>query len=115
MARRAPVLSIFALAVLAGPASAASFDCARAKAVDERAICADRTLNDQDVRMTLLFDISKHFVAMGRRGQLEDEQTAWLHGRHQCGANKQCLSAEYKHRIDRLQGVISDVASHGPF
>lgn len=104
------------IAVLtAGAATAASFDCARAKAADERAICADRALNDRDVKMRLLFDISRHFVAMGRRGAIEDEQTAWLRGRRACGANRQCLTSAYDHRIERLQAVIDEVATHGPF
>jgi uncharacterized protein len=107
--------SVLLLGFGAGMAEAASFNCARARTADERAICADRALNDQDVRMALLFDISRHLVAMGRRGQLEDEQTAWLRGRKACGANRQCLASAYRHRIARLQGVVDGVASHGPF
>lgn len=97
------------------PAAAASFGCAKARALDEKTICANRALNDQDVRMALLFDISRHLLAMGRRGQLEDEQTAWLRGRRQCGAALQCLNGAYAHRIERLEGVIDEVAQHGPF
>jgi uncharacterized protein len=102
-------------ALAASPARAASFDCGRARAPDERAICADRALNDQDVRMALLLDLSRHFVAMGRRGVLDDEQVAWLRGRRACGANRQCLTAAYAHRIERLEGVIQEVEAHGPF
>ncbi len=112
---RVAFLALMAGVFAAGSVQAASFTCGKARAADERAICADRALNDQDVRMALLFDISRHFVAMGRRGQLEDEQTAWLHGRRECGANTQCLASEYAHRIARLQGVIDEVATHGPF
>jgi uncharacterized protein len=65
--------------------------------------------------MKLLFDISRHFVAMGRRGVLEDEQTAWIRGRRACGANRQCLGSAYNHRIARLEGVIDEIATHGPF
>jgi uncharacterized protein len=112
---RSGLIAVSVLALSGGGAMAASFNCARARAADERAICADRNLNDQDVRMALLFDISKHLVAMGRRGMLQDEQTDWLKGRRQCGANKQCLAAALDHRIKRLQGVVDEVASHGPF
>jgi len=96
-------------------AGAASFNCARAKTLDEKTICSERALNDQDVRMALLLDISRRVLAMGRRGQLEDEQTDWLRGRRACGANTQCLSAAYAHRIARLEGVVDEVARHGPF
>jgi uncharacterized protein len=104
-----------ALALTATGANAASFDCTRARAADEKAICADRALNDQDVRLKLMFDLSRHLVPMGRRGQIEDEQIAWLKGRRACGANKQCLAAEYDHRIAALQLIFDDVARHGPF
>ncbi len=112
---RSVSIAVSLLALSGGGAVAASFNCARARAADEKAICADRTLNDQDVRMALLFDISRHLVAMGRRGMLQDEQTDWLKGRRQCGANRQCLAAAYDHRIKRLQGVVDEVASQGPF
>ena len=113
-----PKLSAFvlALALVGGSAvSAASFDCARARVADERAICADRTLNDKDVRMAQLYEIDGHFLAMGRRGVLDDEQSHWLKGRRQCGANRQCLNAAYDHRLGALQSVISEIYTHGPF
>jgi uncharacterized protein len=108
-------LCVLTIVFAAAPAYAASFDCAKARAADEKAICADRPLNDKDVRMALMYDLSRHFMAMGRRGVLEDEQTAWLRGRKACGANKQCLNGVYDHRIERLQGVLDEVSSHGPF
>jgi hypothetical protein len=37
--------------LVADSAVAASFDCARAKAADEKAVCANRSLNDLDVTM----------------------------------------------------------------
>ena len=36
------------------PVSAASFDCSKAEAADEKAICADHQLNDADVEMSVL-------------------------------------------------------------
>jgi hypothetical protein len=41
------------------PAGAASFDCAKAEAADEKAICADRQLNDEDVEMAGTWRTSK--------------------------------------------------------
>jgi uncharacterized protein len=114
---RTSVLALAALTTVLGSsaAAAASFNCARAAALDQRTICADRLLNDQDVRMAVMLDISRHFLAMGRRGQLDDEQTDWLRGRRACGANKQCLAAAYAHRIARLQEILDEVARQGPF
>ncbi len=110
-----PALAALMIGLCGASAQAASFNCSRAKTLDEKTICADRALNDQDVRMAVMLDISRHFLAMGRRGQLDDEQIDWLRGRKACGANKQCLAAAYAHRIDRLQGVVDEVAHHGPF
>ncbi len=103
-------------AIPASPARAASFDCARAKAPDERAICADLALNDQDVRLALLYELDGHFLPMGGRGAMMDDQVAWLRRRHACGADRACLSRLYAARIATLRAVIDErVATHGPF
>ena len=112
--KSAALVMVLALAG-ASSASAASFDCNRARAPDERAICSDRALNDKDVRVAQLYEIDGHLLAMGGRGVLEDGQVHWLKGRRQCGANKQCLNAEYDHRLAALQNVINEVYTHGPF
>ncbi len=109
------ILAVSAALFGAGAAEAASFNCARARAADERAICADRALNDKDVRMATTYQIAGHFLAMGRRGVLDDAQTHWLKGRHACGANRQCLNAAYDHRQAALQAVLDEVYTHGPF
>ncbi|HFJ2168641.1 TPA: hypothetical protein ACGTUS_002203 [Salmonella enterica] len=41
------------LLLMASGVSAASFDCRQAKLPDEKAICADRHLNDLDVEMAV--------------------------------------------------------------
>jgi hypothetical protein len=45
------------------PVQAASFDCAKAQTDDEKAICSDRALNDQDVEMSVLYTQLKPFSA----------------------------------------------------
>ncbi len=65
--------------------------------------------------MAQLYEIDGHFLAMGRRGAMDDDQSHWLKGRHQCGANRQCLNAAYDHRLAALQSVISEIYTHGPF
>ncbi|WP_219268535.1 lysozyme inhibitor LprI family protein [Pseudomonas sp. Xaverov 259] len=103
--------------LLLSPASvAASFDCAKARAPDEIAICKNVSLNDQDVTMALLYDLNKHFMAMGGRGSLMDGQAEWLKQRHACGAKVSCLSAAYTQRIGMLRGFIDErVMTKGPF
>lgn len=97
------------------PAAAASFDCAKARRADERAICAHRDLNDQDVRMGQLYDITRHLVPMGGRGAIMDEQHAWLKARAGCGGDRACLARSYDSRIRQLNTVMDRVYRQGPF
>ena len=106
----------FALTAFAAlPAAAASFDCAKARKADERAICANRDLNDQDVRMDQLYGITRHLVPMGGRGAIMDDQRAWLKSRASCGANRACLARGYDNRIRQLNTVMDRVYRQGPF
>lgn len=95
---------------------AASFDCGKVSAVDEKTICADRVLNDKDVSMALLYSIDRRFMGMGSRGELIDEQADWLKRRHACGARNDCLNALYDQRISVLRKFIDErVVTQGPF
>jgi uncharacterized protein len=96
-------------------APAASFDCGRARTPDEVAICGNRDLNDLDVRMATLLDVTTGLVAMGQRGAIRDGQRDWLATRRQCGGNVPCLRRSYRSRIAMLQGVLDDIKSRGPF
>ncbi len=100
----------------AGAAGAASFDCNKARAPDEKAICNDRALNDQDVRMSLLYDITRRLVPMGSRDAIQDDQKAWLQNRRGCGADRACLARSYRSRVDALTAVLERrVYPNGPF
>ena len=96
-------------------AHAASFNCAKAKTADEKAICKTQALSDADVKMSTLFDVDTHLVAMGERGSIQDDQIAWLKRRHACGANVTCLKSAYNDRIGALQDEFQSIASRGPF
>ncbi|MBO9375320.1 DUF1311 domain-containing protein [Sphingomonas histidinilytica] len=112
---RRPILALL-LTALPAAAGAASFDCARARLADERAVCASRALNDRDVRMAVLYGLDLRFVPMGSRDVLRREQAAWLTRRRACGANRVCLARAYDRRIAELQAVIDErVYPHGPF
>lgn len=100
----------------AGAASAASFDCNKARAPDEKAICADLGLNDQDVRMSQLYGIVRKVVPMGARAAIMDDQGAWLRNRRTCGANRACIARSYSRRIEQLNAVLEQrVYPNGPF
>jgi len=108
------LITALVLAAAATPA-AASFDCGKARAADERAICANRALNDQDVRVDQLYGITRHLVPMGGRGAIMDDQRAWLKSRHACGANQACLARSYDRRLGELNQVMERVYRQGPF
>ncbi len=97
------------------PAGAASFDGSKAEAADEKAVCADRQLNDQDVEMAVLYTRLKPLLGMGARGDMEEEQSAWLKRRAACGADRACLSNAYQERVQQLRSGFEALSKRGPF
>ena len=95
--------------LLPGPAHAASFDCARARAPDEAAICANPRLSALDSEMGgLWYAYSRVPMLMGGNGDRGDEARAFLARRRACGANIACLTAAYRARIEALHRGIDD-------
>jgi uncharacterized protein len=118
MARTARYVTTFTLLMLAsaGPsAQAASFNCEKAEAADETAICADREVDDHDVELSVLYTQLKLLLAMGARGALEDAQVAWLKRRQACGGDRACLSKAYADRLLQLRAAFDELAKRGPF
>jgi uncharacterized protein len=107
-------LSILVLTAAGQPGWAASFDCAKAETADEKAVCADRQLNDEDVEMAVLYSQLKPLLGMGARGDLDDEQVAWLKRRAGCGDDRTCLSKAYQERIRQLRSGVEALAKRGP-
>jgi uncharacterized protein len=99
----AAMLFVIPLIGPSGIANAASFDCdSQALQPDEKAICDTRSLNDADVKMVTTFDLLSGLMAMGSRGTLQDEQTAWLKKRQGCGNDLACLKVSYESRLKQL-------------
>jgi uncharacterized protein len=96
-------------------AFAASFDCGRARLPDEKAVCASRQLSEMDVEMSVRYQMLTGLVAMGTRGDMQDEQQAWLKSRKTCGGNQSCLLNAYRRRIGTLKDDYARLASRGPF
>ena len=109
------LLALF-LGVVSFPAAqAASFDCAKVRAADEKAVCASMVLSDLDVKMATLFEVATHLVGMGQRGMLQDDQRQFLKERAACGADSACLTRAYDARIKALTQVLQAIYSRGPF
>ena len=111
----AATLLLAGAALTPGHAHAASFNCRFARLPDERAVCADLALNDQDVRMSQLYDITRRLVPMGTRGAIMDRQVVWLRQRRACGGDRACIGRAYAGRIAELNQVMERVYGQGPF
>ncbi|MBB4953445.1 uncharacterized protein H4S14_001287 [Agrobacterium vitis] len=89
---------------------AASFDCTKTDLkADEKAICDNLPLNDLDVKMVTTFDLLSGLLPMGNRGELQDQQTAWLKTRQACNADVTCIDKAYDTRIKQLMSVYSNI------
>jgi uncharacterized protein len=98
------------LALISSIANAASFNCENKELKpDEKAICDTRALNDADVKMVTTFDLLSGLMAMGARGALQDEQTAWLKTRQTCGADASCIKAAYEERLRQLDETYKKI------
>ncbi len=117
---RAAAFAVMCLAELAfgSPAMAADYhpmDCARANSPADRTVCGDYALGQSEARMAALYGVATSLVAMGQRGDIQDQQRAFIRSREACGANVDCIRAAYDARIGQLNGVIANIASRGPF
>ncbi|PHM50275.1 lysozyme inhibitor LprI family protein [Xenorhabdus miraniensis] len=99
----------FMLLVLSPLSFAASFDCAKAKAPDEKAICSNPKLNDLDVEMSVKYHFLKGLFTMGVSGDMYDDQTAWLKQRQKCKGNTACLLQSYHQRINQLDTLYNSI------
>ncbi|MEP9354618.1 hypothetical protein ABLE93_13580 [Xanthobacter sp. KR7-65] len=104
-----------ALALPLGPAGAASFSCSGVSAPDEVAICADCELAQMDVKMATLYGVVTKLVAMGQRGQIQDDQRAFLRQRAACKGDTGCLTRAYQTRIGQIETALASIYSRGPF
>ncbi|MDE2420587.1 MAG: hypothetical protein KGO49_05340 [Gammaproteobacteria bacterium] len=103
------------LSVLTSAYAENSINCTKAQLPDEQAICRSVELQKLDVKMTTLFEVSGHLMAMGSRGAMQDRQYVWLKNRHMCKANVACLKQSYSDRIDELNQGLEEIYSRGPF
>lgn len=96
--------------VLPQSSHAASFDCSKTDLkADEKAICDNRPLNDLDVKMVTSFDLISGLLPMGNRGELQDQQAAWLKTRQACNADVTCIAQSYDERLKKLMSVYSNI------
>jgi len=104
------VLAFFAIAFVPS-AHAASFDCAKARAPEEFAVCADPQLSALDGLLGTAFaqakKISKDDQEYFRK--LMAVANVFLASRHACGARRPCLAASYAGALEGYVGLGSTV------
>lgn len=101
-----------ALAVLvfiqAMPAVAASFDCSKAVQPDERAICADPNLSNEDEQLAALYAKLLQLMKGEKRQELVDTQRKWLQTRAGCGSDGVCIQSAFDRETKRLQALLAE-------
>ncbi|GEM_PF-558424 len=101
---------IYAVAFLsfATGAHAASFDCAKASTLVEKAICSDAKLSELDD--SLMKAYKKALASSPDASGLKSQQRAWLTVRNKC-VDASCLNHAY---ADRLNALTGNLASNAP-
>lgn len=87
---------------------AASFNCEKATALDEKIICSNRVLNDLDVEMSVKYHFLHGLFPMGTSGEMLDDQAAWLKQRQKC-KDTVCLLKIYRQRINQLNAMYDSI------
>ncbi|MFS8036345.1 lysozyme inhibitor LprI family protein [Xanthobacter sp. AM11] len=108
-------LLLLAACLPAAPLQAASFSCANVTAPDEVAICTHCEIAQLDVKLATLYGVATKLVGMGRRGQIQDDQRAFLRLRAACLGDTSCLTTAYHTRIKQIETGLDDIYSRGPF
>lgn len=113
-------LAVTALVLVCGSAAAhageyAPLNCNKANSPAERTICDSYSLGQSEARMATLFGVTTSLVAMGQRGNIQDDQRKWLQSRDACGKSIPCLNKAYDQRIRDLENVMASIASRGPY
>ncbi|WP_230975324.1 lysozyme inhibitor LprI family protein [Burkholderia multivorans] len=81
-----------------------SFDCARARAEDEIAICGDAGLAAMDRQLGELYTAAMRTVSEPRA--LRRSQSDWVITRHMCNSDIDCLRRAYGERIGQFMGSL---------
>jgi uncharacterized protein YecT (DUF1311 family) len=90
------------------PATATSFDCAKAQGFAETSICSDVELALSDSAIDETYQrLLLHTPADGR-GAIRQEQRDWLHKRNAC-AQRSCLAASLEAREQALRSDLDSL------
>jgi uncharacterized protein YecT (DUF1311 family) len=113
MKRLVLIALLLPLPALAQP----SFDCARARAWDERVICAQADLGELDRRIATAFRALSERAAPPERTRLQAEQRAWLAERRACEAPvareaQSCVRRVMRARARDLEAAVAPAGAN---
>lgn len=99
------------VAFLPGPTRPASFDCAKATMVEERAVCADQKVSALDSLLGQAFAQAKTASASDRQetARVMAVARAFVRQRHACGSARSCLIGSYAGALDGYGSAGSSV------
>jgi uncharacterized protein len=80
-----------------------SFNCAKAYAKAEKAICANPAIATLDNVMVDLYKKARAARKGAARNAITAQQKQWLKQRNACGPDIACLAQRYGERIGQLQ------------
>ena len=101
------VSGLLPISMNAAPPQQPSFDCRKAAAASEKAICANVTLSRLDFQLgrtwqTLLRAFDTDSV---QETQMKQDQRAWIVRRTTCGDDANCIGKLYRDRLSALDGT----------
>jgi uncharacterized protein len=104
------VLVASAFLFVAYPASAQSFDCAKAQTRVEKLVCADRGVADLDEYLGRYYSAARAELP-GATACLQADQSQWLKTRRDACADASCLKAAYLERLAELDPLQPGVTA----
>jgi uncharacterized protein len=108
-ATRRLALGLLSLALMAGTAHAASFDCKKASTPVEKAICDDKALGALDEQVAESYGRLIDGAPAADLPSLRDAQRGWLKQRNQCASSDlhACLAESMKRRAKALDAAVT--------
>ncbi len=98
----AATLFLISWILLSSPTlQAAGFDCTKAVAAVENAICSNSSLSELDSRVSRLYSDTLAAVPERDAERVRNDQRAWIKLRNRCGDDR-CLADVYGKRIEEL-------------
>lgn len=112
-AKRGAALAVLAwvaavLLVDIGLSAAASFDCSRAKSLQEKLICDTRQLSAADDALAGAY--ARALQSAADREALKRQQQQWIRTERDACRDAQCLLSAYRARISALEGLAGQFA-----